>query len=206
MGAMNSFTGCRGFGTADAVVALRQRRIIVSAAALTLATPMLLKLLTHNDPGSLLAGHVTLAVLAGLSYDTVLSNPTRARILAHLKVLPGDHFRSIVRMLGLGVGDARHHLNVLLRNGLVREVRANGKCRYYVTGNGSDSERNELFAKHWGYRDVRLRVLFNVRNHGEATPASVAAALGISRQLAAYHLSSLVEFGLLRREHGRYRT
>lgn len=149
-------------------------------------------------------GHGMLVVLGGFSPDVGRKHPTRSRILAHLNLLPGDHFRSIARMLGLGVGSARHHLDVLLDDGLVRADKTRGKVRYYASGAGSNSERNQLFAKHWNYRDLRLRVLYATKQLHKATPATVARSLGISRQLAAYHLSSLVELGLVKRENGRY--
>lgn len=135
-----------------------------------------------------------------------LDHPTRVRIYNHLLVLPGDHFRSIVRSLRIGVGEGRHHLNVMLRSGLIREDKSNGRCRYYAEGQGPMLDRNELFAKHWGYRDLRLRVLYAVRNLGDAKPSAVAQALGISRQLAAYHLTNLEELGLITRVGRHYRA
>ncbi len=135
-----------------------------------------------------------------------LDHPTRVRIYNHLLVLPGDHFRSIVRNLSIGIGEGRHHLNVMLRSGLVREDKSNGRCRYYAEGQGPTLERNDLFAKHWDYRDLRLRVLFAVRNLGVAKPSEVARALGISRQLASYHLANLVELGLVTRDGRHYRA
>lgn len=146
------------------------------------------------------------AVAVGYLRVAGLDHPTRVRIYNHLLVLPGDHFRSIVRSLRIGVGEGRHHLNVMLRNGLVREEKTNGRCRYYAEGQGPTADRNELFAKHWGYRDLRLRVLYAVRNLGEAKPSNVAKSLGISRQLAAYHLASLEEVGLVTREGCTYRA
>ncbi len=142
----------------------------------------------------------------GYSRSTGLDHPTRIRIYNHLLVLPGDHFRSIVRSLHIGVGEGRHHLNVLLRAGLVREEKTNRRCRYYAEGHGPTSDRNELFAKHWGFRDLRLRVLFAVRDLGEAKPSTVAKSLGISRQLAAYHLTHLQALGLVTRDARRYRA
>ncbi len=142
----------------------------------------------------------------GYSRAMGLDHPTRVRIYNHLLVLPGDHFRSIVRSLRIGVGEGRHHLNVMLRSGLVREDKANGRCRYYAEGQGPMTDRNELFAKHWGFRDLRLRVLFAVRELGQAKPTSVAKALGISRQLAAYHLANLEELGLVVRDGRHYRA
>ncbi len=154
------------------------------------------------------AGLVASLPLFVMGYARVggLDHPTRVRIYNHLLVLPGDHFRSIVRNLSIGIGEGRHHLNVMLRSGLVREDKSNGRCRYYAEGQGPTVERNDLFAKHWDYRDLRLRVLFAVRNLGEAKPSAVARALGISRQLASYHLSNLVELGLVTRDGRRYRA
>lgn len=153
-------------------------------------------------------GILTLPPLFVILYARVagLDHPTRVRIYNHLLVLPGDHFRSIVRNLRIGVGEGRHHINVMLRSGIVREARANGRCRYYPEGDEEARDRNDLFAKHWGFRDLRLRVLFAVRNLDAAGPSDVAQALGISRQLAAYHLSNLVELGLVLREGRVYRA
>ncbi len=145
-------------------------------------------------------------LLATQTKPAVLNHPTRARIYAHLTMLPGDHFRSIVRSLGLGVGEVRHHLNVLLHSGVVREDKTDRRCRYYVRVNADEVERNQLFARHWGYRDVRMRVLFAVRSLGDAKPSTVAASLGISRQLAAYHLRCLEALGLVHRAGRAYRA
>ncbi len=93
----------------------------------------------------------------------------------------------------------------MLRSGLIREDKANGRCRYYAEGQSPLAERNDLFAKHWSYRDLRLRVLFCVRNLGEAKPSAVAKALGVSRQLAAYHLANLQDLGLVHRDGKFYR-
>ncbi len=159
-----------------------------------------------GQPGSRHAALLLPIFAVGYSRATGLGHPTRVRIYNHLLVLPGDHFRSIVRNLRIGVGEGRHHLDVMLRSGLVREDKANGRCRYYAEGQGPLSDRNELFAKHWGFRDLRLRVLFAVRNLGAAKPSEVARSLGISRQLAAYHLTNLEELGLVMREGRHYRA
>lgn len=143
-------------------------------------------------------------LLAAYQYAGGLDHPTRRRIYEHLLSLPGDHFRSIVRSLRLGLGTARHHLDVLARRGLVHEETRNGRRRFYPNGAGAEPQRNRLFEKHWEYRDLRLRVLFAVQRLGDARPVTVGAALGISRQLAAYHLSRLHEAGYLRKAGNRY--
>jgi len=135
-----------------------------------------------------------------------LDHPTRRRIYDHLLVLPGDHFRAIVRSLGIAHGTASHHLAVLLRKGVVSSEKTNGRVRFYPKAAGTQAERNRLYMKHWNYRDLRLRVLFATKSLGTAKPAAVAKALGISRQLASYHLARLEELGHVQRENGHYRV
>ena len=124
----------------------------------------------------------------------------------HLLLLPGDHFRSIVRSLGIGVGTAQHHLQVMLRDGLVYERKAEGRSRYYVAGDREQLAKNDLFGKHWGFRDLRLRIWNAVNRSGESTATRIASVLGITRQLAAYHLGRLEKKGLVSSEDRRYRV
>ncbi len=136
---------------------------------------------------------------------TALNHPARRRIYEHLLVLPGDHFRAIARTLKLSVGSARHHLAVLVRSGLVYEDRAEGRVRYYPRGGAFAAQLSRLYQKHWKYRDLRFRVLLSVHALREARTASVARSLGISRQLASYHLARLAKKGEIRAAGGLYR-
>lgn len=157
----------------------------------------------------LLAGVVAIAPL-GLPLAAVsrtgiaaFEHPTRARILSHLETVPGDSFRSIARSVEVSVGEARHHINVLMRRGRVREQKTSGRCRYYLNGTAA-VDRNEAFEAFWTLRECRQRVLRFVQDRGEVTPSCVAAALGISRQLASYHLRQLAASGQVRRGRGAY--
>lgn len=136
--------------------------------------------------------------------DPTADHPVRRRIYQHLVRLPGDHFCSVARSLRLDRGTARHHLEVLIRRGLLFRDERDGRTRFYPVGDGSQKERNRLYMSHWRYRDLRLRVLLAVGRMGQAWPSTVARSLGISRQLAAYHLARLEELGLLRRRDGGY--
>jgi len=143
-------------------------------------------------------------LLIGLGLLVGLKHPVRRQIYDHLRLLPGDHFRSVARSLRLAVGTARYHLNALLQDGLIYRQDTNGRTRYYVTG--GEAEMNRLYARHWEYRDVRLRVLLAMRQMEDAQPASIAKVLGISRQLAAYHLRCLEKEGRVRRHGAHYRV
>jgi predicted transcriptional regulator len=148
-------------------------------------------------PGETTSYLLALGLMAGLSH------PVRRRIYDHLRRLPGDHFRSVARSLDLAVGTARYHLDALLRDGLVYKEDTNGRARYYLTGGEADV--NLLYARHWEFRDVRLRIVTTLRRLEKAQPATIARVLGISRQLVSYHLSRLEKTGGVRREGPLFR-
>ena len=145
----------------------------------------------------------TTSFLLGLALMAGLRHPVRRRIYDHLRRLPGDHFRSVARSLHIAVGTARYHLDALLRDGLVYKQDSNGRARYYVTGGEADV--NRLYAQHWEFRDVRLRILGALRRLDKAQPAVIAKALGVSRQLVSYHLACLEKAGRVRRDGSQYR-
>jgi predicted transcriptional regulator len=136
----------------------------------------------------------------------LLEQPTRRRIFEHLTLLPGDHLRSIIRTLHISLGAGRHHLVVLTREGLVRSERMGSRLRYFAVPVGDAIPLNDTFKEYWKYRDLRMRILSAVIRLAEARPSTVAASLGVSRQLAAYHLNRLAELGLVVRSRGRYRA
>src|SRR5207247_5946066 len=113
------------------------------------------------------------------------------------------HSSSGARSRGLTVGTARYHLDALAREGLVYKQDTNGRGRYYTRG--GEAEVNRLYARHWEYRDVRLRIHGALRRLGKAQPATIAKVLGISRQLASYHLAVLEKSGRVRRQGVQYR-
>lgn len=145
------------------------------------------------------------ASMAAYHWKNGLEHPTRRRIYDHLLALPGDHFRSLVRSLDLSIGVTRHHLAVLMAQDFVYEDKSNGRTRYYAKALPAQSEKNGLYARHWGFRDTRGRIVRAVEQLGDATPTKVAKAMGISRQLAAYHLTQLERAKVLHREGGAYR-
>src|SRR5207247_4308554 len=144
------------------------------------------------------------SLLIGLGLLAGLQHPVRRQICDHLRLLPGDHFRSVARSLRLAVGTARYHLNALVQEGLIYKQEIDGRTRYYVSG--GELEMNRLYARHWEYRDIRLRVLLTLRQMDDAQPAMIAKVLGISRQLASYHLRCLEKAGRVRRHGAQYRV
>ncbi len=135
--------------------------------------------------------------LAREPYRRRLARPHRLR-------LHGDPHPS--RTLRLAFGTAYHHLDVLVSKRLVRRNSRSGRCRYYPSASrlasGPDDRADAGFGSDW---HPRTRVFVVLVRLGEAGPSVVAKALGMSRQLASYHLNRLQELGLARKERGRYR-
>lgn len=140
---------------------------------------------------------VVLWIAAAIRYLPAVDHPTRRWIYEHLLLFPGNHFRSIARSLDLGLSTARYHLGVLIDRGAVRMERDNGRCRYYATGRWSDPEKNDLYTRYWSLQDLRTRVLSTALGQRDRGPTAVSESLGISRQLARYHLTRLRELGRL---------
>jgi predicted transcriptional regulator len=158
---------------------------------------------SSNSERSLLIAKVV-RIAANLNRN-VLDQPNRRRIVQHLTVQPGDHFRSIVRSLDLSVGTTRHHLTVLAKEGLVRSERIGSKCRYFALAQGRRAPLNETYRMFWRFRELRMRVWSALQRIPDPRPSTVAASLGVSRQLAAYHLKRLAQQGLVVSDRGRYR-
>src|SRR3989442_15320301 len=109
------------------------------------------------------------SLLIGLGLLAGLKHPVRRQIYHHLPLLPCDHFRPVPRSLRLAVGTARYHLDSLVQDGLIYKQEINGRSRYYVSG--GEAEVNRLYARHWEYRDIRLRVLLTLRRMENAQAA-----------------------------------
>src|SRR5436309_3364227 len=152
---------------------------------------------------TMLASIQATSFLIGAAIMAGLKHPVRRRIYDHLVRLPGDHFRSVARSLDIAIGTARYHLAALLRDGLVYREDTNGRARYYVKAGAADV--NRLYAQHWEFRDVRLRIVGALRRLERAQPATISKVLGISRQLVSYHLVRLEKAGRVRREGSLYR-
>src|SRR3989441_5995431 len=97
------------------------------------------------------------SLLIGLGLLVGLKHPVRRQIYDHLRLLPGDHFRSVARSLRLAVGTARYHLNSLVQASLIYKQRVNGRTRYYLSGGAA--EMNRLYARPWECPAVPAPVL-----------------------------------------------
>lgn len=130
-----------------------------------------------------------------LQRGAALEHGTRARLADVVVRRPGIRFEELRRELGLASGVAAFHLRVLEREGHVVSRNDLTRRRFYPAGEAAPA------------RDVHAAVSDLLRAQPGASQAEVARGLGMSRQLASYHLASLERAGIVlaRREGGRVR-
>lgn len=149
-----------------------------------------------TEAGRFLAGKVASALYSRLSRGDVLAHDVRAAIHAHVARHPGIRYERLRRDLALANGALAFHLRVLLREGFLVAHSDWGRRSFHVAGGALPPSPPS---------DARGRVLRLLAARDEAGAAEVAAAAGMSRQLARYHLQALVREGMVEaREGGRY--
>ncbi|MCA1810994.1 MAG: winged helix-turn-helix transcriptional regulator, partial [Halobacteriales archaeon] len=114
----------------------------------------------------------------------VLQHAIRGGIYDHILANPGIRFNHLRKDLGLSHGATAHHLQVLERNGLVRQRTAWTTRHYYTAG-----------APPPAALEAHDAILDFVRKNPGAGAAEVGRHLGLSRQLAHYHLRRLAAAG-----------
>lgn len=117
-----------------------------------------------------------------------------------VKEHPGVHFRGLGRAAGLtSAGQLRHHLDRLVRRGLLVEVKDGRFSRYFATGDHEPRLRPELarFARPLP-RQIGKLLLQSPLGRTE-----LRRRLGCADSTLGYHLNRLVAAGDLQRRPGR---
>ncbi len=134
-----------------------------------------------------------------LSKKDVLDHFIRGQIYGYLVVHPGDNYTTIKRNLDLKNGTLTYHLDVLEREGFVKSQVRGIKRYYYPTGvkmpdNGT------------GFPAIKEDIIRRVEETPGITISDLASLLGVSRQLANYHLRALIREGYIYTERKGMRT
>ncbi|HKZ63990.1 MAG TPA: PKD domain-containing protein [Thermoplasmata archaeon] len=128
-----------------------------------------------------------------LRRDEVLDNFTRGEIYGFIRSSPGESYSDIKRNLGLPTGELTYHLAVLERMGLVRSVPDRARKLFYpadvpVPRNGGD------------LRAWQIRIVGILKGDPGIDVSDLAGLLGVSRQVALYHLRKLASADHVRLE------
>ncbi|HLF16522.1 MAG TPA: ArsR family transcriptional regulator, partial [Candidatus Thermoplasmatota archaeon] len=126
--------------------------------------------------------------------EALLENPTRARLLQVVEENPGIHFNGLVQELGLGRGQAEHHLRALEKARVITKQSAGGYACYFADPAAAHDLRgvvNVLKSE-----PARRALQFVIQNPG-SRPSQVARASDMSPDSALYHIRQLAHADLI---------
>lgn len=123
-----------------------------------------------------------------------LDLPTRKRIFEHVESNPGIHFSQLKRDLDVETGTLQHHLRELEEYGILESQQHQGKRRVFVTDELTDDEKEILSVLRYG---TTRRILLYLLEDGPATNRDVADSVGVTPATISWHLSNLVEAGVV---------
>jgi len=141
---------------------------------------------------------LVLPLFTRMRKDEVLDQFTRGQIYGYIVVHPGDSYVDIKRNLQLNNGTLTHHLNVLERDALIRSKNVGTRKLFFAAGARVPEDGG-------GMHEVQQQILRHLRESGGLAVNDVAGVIGISRQLAIYHLRDLSRRGLVRIERRAFR-
>ena len=126
----------------------------------------------------------------------VLDNELRGMIRGYVLVNPGDCYTDIKRNLQLENGELAYHLSVLEREGIIKTSTKGAKRMYYPADMPTPENGD-------GLHEIQERILKHVRDVPGMSAPDLGSVLGVSTQLALYHMRKLGEMGYLRFERSR---
>lgn len=128
----------------------------------------------------------------------ILELDSRRSLFSLVRERPGLHLRELERRLEMRVALLEHHLRVLIRAGMVEEVKEGGYTRFFPIDSGSRrpdgiQRRRIGLLRH----NLRLRVVLNLLATDVARHSDIAAALRVAPSKLSYHLRKLEDGGLV---------
>jgi len=150
---------------------------------------------------SFLSRMIFLPLYVKMKGEAVLDNELRGMIRGYILVNPGDCYTDLKRNLQLENGELAYHLSVLEREGIIKSVAKGAKRVYYP----ADMPMPENGG---GLHEIQERILKHVRDVPGMSAHDLGSVLGVSTQLALYHMRKLGGMGYLRFERSgmKYRV
>ncbi|MGQ9582543.1 MAG: winged helix-turn-helix transcriptional regulator [Thermoplasmatota archaeon] len=124
--------------------------------------------------------------------EEVLDHFTRGRIYGIVESSPGVHYTLIKKRLGVGNGTLTYHLATLEREGFIRAEWDGLYKRFYPAG----FPASRTGAVEPG--PVQKEILGLVSSRPGVSQKEIALETGLSKRVVSYHISRLMEVGLIR--------
>jgi parallel beta-helix repeat protein len=124
----------------------------------------------------------------------VLDQPTRYKILGYIIGNPGAHFGLIKHDLELGNGQLADHIKHLTNAHLIYSKEDGIKKRFYPVGYPKKEEGGHPFSA------LQEKILGIVKSNRGISQKKLAKEIGISRQVAGYHLTKMEKEGVIQKK------
>jgi DNA-binding MarR family transcriptional regulator len=125
----------------------------------------------------------------------------RSRIYDYIKNKPGSHLRKINKELTLAMGDTQYHLRNLEKSGVVKSKRIGIYKVYYTVSILEGREESILSTLQ---QDTPREIVIHILEHAGATQSEIADHMGFSSPTINWHMSNLIEIGLVRAQKDRH--
>jgi len=158
-----------------------------SAWVLAAITAMLIAsaLFVSSEPGRVALMTTTVGRIYGGRPKDEKDSEFRGAILYYVRVHPGDTYTDVKRNLELNDGVVTYHLARLEKDGLIRSEIRGARKRYYP------AEMRVPMENGGELHDIQQRILRVVTASPGMPVSALAEQLGVSTQLALYHLRQL---------------
>jgi len=186
--------------TGDDVKALLLKRPVTEPAF-----PLLLFIIIGSicaiGVGSLLTEVGKLALLTlflplytRIKKEELLDQPTRYKIYGYIIGNPGAHFGLIKEELELGSGQLVYHLRQLRDANLIYSRTDGVKKRFYPAHTPKPKRGIPNIS------DIQEKILGIIKNNSGIGQKKLASSMGISRQVAGYHLTIMEKKGFIKKK------
>jgi parallel beta-helix repeat protein len=129
-----------------------------------------------------------------LKKEKLLDQPTRERIFGYLIGNPGAHFGLIKDELDLGNGQLVYHLKQLEDAHMIYSREDGAKKRFYPSEVPRAKEGSPNISS------IQEKILGIIKKNSGIGQKNIASEIGISRQVAGYHLTKMERKGLIDKE------
>lgn len=119
---------------------------------------------------------------------------TRERLVHLIQAMPGIHLRMAQRALQRSIGTIVYHVRALVQDGRIRRVRQGRYVRLYPVIPLPHGVSRHLAQTFWRLSVPSQRIL-HLLGEGPRRLVEVARRLGMSKQLAHYHLRRMLDKG-----------
>ncbi|RAW44505.1 ArsR family transcriptional regulator [Halorubrum sp. 48-1-W] len=127
---------------------------------------------------------------------------TRTRVLSHVRETPGVHFNRVSRELDIATGQAQYHLRRLVRDDEIAVERVAGRAHYFDPSFDPWERRAIAFLR----RETARGILLRLHAEGPTRPATLTADLELARSTISWHVSNLVDAGIVEKSVDRPMT